>query len=133
MNCGLVGALHETGSLMANLSDLICLFMRLCYTHVLKTKPPDIAAKLLDSFCKVSNNFFFSLSPFAPPRHSQLFFLYPPVQISRQANAVLMNKQVQSEIVYNSVWNQICFEAASAMPENRVTYALDFFVYTSRN
>jgi hypothetical protein len=78
MNCGLVGALHEKGSLMANLSDLICLFMRLCYAHVLKTKPPDIAAKLLDSFCKVSNNFFFSLSPFAPHDTANSFFCILP-------------------------------------------------------
>ena len=68
MNCitALAPTTHGKGSRMANLRDLICLFMNICHTNVLKTKPPDVAAKLFDSFCKV---FVYSRIP--PP-----FFLY---------------------------------------------------------
>ena len=130
MNCitALAPTTHGKGSRMANLRDLICLFMNICHTNVLKTKPPDVAAKLFDSFCKV---FVYSRIPppfflyFSSRRQEQprlFLFLFHSVspQISRHANAVLQNREVPTEIMYNSVWNQICFEAAKAMPENKV-------------
>jgi len=46
------------------------------------------------------------------------------VQILQQANIILLKKEELAEIVFNNVWNQICFEAAKALPENTVRIIL---------